>query len=619
MIGAVELRAETQHFTSLASSSPPFSTLSLSPSSVTSSCLISSFRVLPLHTFDDTVIASNHVKHIMSATAPPPPYSAADMSDDSTFLFLAEMFPNLPLEVIERIMHTEPSRARSELMSSPLQTLIDRCLVEQSAIDAAATSAASSAASRSAPVSAYASAFPTVPAPPSTTPSAPLSDEQSAFEMTSLVPATSGLPEPSAPTRTTYTRYALMSAFAEIHGGILAVTAPYPSSLLTTSITAAASAAIPQLLRSLTALLHVITNVLQSPTVEKYRVLPLSNPAFQSKVLSLHGSKAALTALGFVEVEGSDVMVMSEERLDRQLLEEGQRHVEDEIAFVTALQPATPAVPASTKASSPYTRYDTVTENPLYKSKRDWKQDSDRPLHFPLTPTPRLSRDQLAALAEHRLRPKSTPAPTLQPSQGGEARQGRVMRLEAMRRRRAEVEAMRRDKRDQHWRTTAVGRKRTFTLDDIARMRKEELDSKARMLGGMSTDEQYVVIGKEAVRLTNEFRRREGLHTEVEWSDRDAEIGWKHSKAMGDGERPFGHDKFAEERASAMGYAASGENVFMCQGVAGVHVAAMAVEGWINSPGHRKNLLGERWTVCGIGVYRNEHGAWYLTQLFGSG
>ena len=316
-------------------------------------------------------------------------------------------------------------------------------------------------------------------------------------------------------------------------------------------------------------------------------------------------------------------MVMSEERFDRQLLEEGKHCVEDEIAFLSSLPQANqPAVPASTKASSPYARYNSITDNPLYKSKRDWKQDSDKPLHFPLAPpipTPRLSRDQLAALAEHRLHPTSTPPPTLPPGSGGAARQGRVMRLEAMRRRRAEVEAMRREARDRHWSTTAAGRKRTFTLDDIARMRKEELDSKARMLGGMKTDEMYDVIGKEATRLTNEFRREQGLYTEVVWNDRVAEIGWKHSKAMGDGERPFSHEKFSEERAPEMGFAASGENVFMCNGVAAVHVAKMAVEGWKNSPGHRKNLLGDRWTVSGIGVYRNEHGAFYLTQLFGSG
>ena len=545
----------------------------------------------------------------MSAASPPPFYSV-DMSDDSTFLFLAEMFPNLSLDVIERILHTQQLQSKSQPDTPPLQALIDRCLVEQSAFDASHPTP-SPAASSSTAVPAFASSFPVAASLSSTAPSAPSLDEQhGGFEMTSLVPATSGLPEPSAPAVSTE-HFALMSAFADIHGAILAATTSHTS-------TAAADVVAPPLLRSLNALLHVITNVLQSPTVEKYRVLPLSNPNFQAKVLSLHGSKAALSALGFTEVEGSDVMVMSEERLDRQLLEEGKRYVEDEIAFVSTLQPAQPAVPAITKSSSPYARYNSVTDNPLYRSKRDWSKDSDKPLHFPLVPTPRLSRDQLAALAEHRLRPKTTPAPTLPPGAGGEAKQGRVMRLEAMRRRRAEVEAMRRDKRDQHWRTTAAGRKRTFTLDDLARMRKEELESKARMTGGMSTDDEYNVIGQEAVRLTNEFRRQQGLHTEVVWSDRMAEIGWKHSKAMGDGERPFGHDKFSE-RASEMGYAASGENVFMCQGVATVHVAKMAVDGWINSPGHRKNLLGERWTLCGIGVFRNEYGAWYLTQLFASG
>jgi hypothetical protein len=39
------------------------------------------------------------------------------------------------------------------------------------------------------------------------------------------------------------------------------------------------------------------------------------------------------------------------------------------------------------------------------------------------------------------------------------------------------------------------------------------------------------------------------------------------------------------------------------------------VDGWIDSPGHRKNLLG-RFTHCGIGVFCNDAGAYYSTQLF---
>lgn len=44
-------------------------------------------------------------------------------------------------------------------------------------------------------------------------------------------------------------------------------------------------------------------------------------------------------------------------------------------------------------------------------------------------------------------------------------------------------------------------------------------------------------------------------------------------------------------------------------------IAKVAVDGWIESPGHRKNLLGKS-IFCGIGVHQNAKGTWYLTQLF---
>ena len=57
---------------------------------------------------------------------------------------------------------------------------------------------------------------------------------------------------------------------------------------------------------------------------------------------------------------------------------------------------------------------------------------------------------------------------------------------------------------------------------------------------------------------------------------------------------------------------AAGENLAMNSGV--YDVAKCAVDGWINSPGHRKNLLGA-FDVCGIGVARSGTGQFYLTQL----
>ena len=85
---------------------------------------------------------------------------------------------------------------------------------------------------------------------------------------------------------------------------------------------------------------------------------------------------------------------------------------------------------------------------------------------------------------------------------------------------------------------------------------------------------------------------------------------------MGEGRRPFGHDGF-QERAAAypMVHASAGENVAMSGGTGGALVAEMAVDGWVKSPGHRRNLLSN-WEYCGIGVYQNGNGQFYLTQLF---
>ena len=44
-----------------------------------------------------------------------------------------------------------------------------------------------------------------------------------------------------------------------------------------------------------------------------------------------------------------------------------------------------------------------------------------------------------------------------------------------------------------------------------------------------------------------------------------------------------------------------------------------AVISWMNSPGHRKNLLDPDWRDIGIGVARTKRGTYYLTQNFGQG
>ena len=88
-----------------------------------------------------------------------------------------------------------------------------------------------------------------------------------------------------------------------------------------------------------------------------------------------------------------------------------------------------------------------------------------------------------------------------------------------------------------------------------------------------------------------------------------------HSKNMGDKKVKLSHRGF-KDRARRMPFHFTkgvGENVAMSHGSG--DPGKEAVDGWIGSPGHRKNLLGE-FKYMGIGVYTNREGEVYLTQMF---
>jgi uncharacterized protein YkwD len=87
-----------------------------------------------------------------------------------------------------------------------------------------------------------------------------------------------------------------------------------------------------------------------------------------------------------------------------------------------------------------------------------------------------------------------------------------------------------------------------------------------------------------------------------------------HSRNMAGGKVPFSHQGF-EKRVSAIPliYNSAAENVAYNLGYS--DPANEAVIGWLNSPGHLKNVKG-RYNLTGIGVAANEKGEVYLTQIF---
>ncbi|MEH2286086.1 CAP domain-containing protein [Nostoc sp.] len=87
-----------------------------------------------------------------------------------------------------------------------------------------------------------------------------------------------------------------------------------------------------------------------------------------------------------------------------------------------------------------------------------------------------------------------------------------------------------------------------------------------------------------------------------------------HSQNMAKGKIPFSHQGFeGRVKAIPIRYNSAAENVAFNRGYS--NPVEEAVTGWINSPGHLKNLKGN-YNLTGIGVATNNQGEVYLTQMF---
>jgi uncharacterized protein YkwD len=109
----------------------------------------------------------------------------------------------------------------------------------------------------------------------------------------------------------------------------------------------------------------------------------------------------------------------------------------------------------------------------------------------------------------------------------------------------------------------------------------------------------------------NAYRARQRLPALL-WEARLAQQARQHSQAMLT--HGVGHAGF-EQRLAAIGipWSAAAENVAYSQGMP--DPATHAVQDWLNSPGHRSNLVGP-FTLTGVGAARNARGEVAFTQLF---
>lgn len=129
---------------------------------------------------------------------------------------------------------------------------------------------------------------------------------------------------------------------------------------------------------------------------------------------------------------------------------------------------------------------------------------------------------------------------------------------------------------------------------------------------------------RDMVERSNAFRREQGLPALA--PERALAAAARDFAAYMARTDRYGHEadgRTPAERSQAQGYdhCMVAENIAMqysSRGFSGPELARGFVQGWIDSPGHRENLLSSTATDIGLAIARSPaSGRWYAVQLFG--
>ncbi|MEN2766564.1 CAP domain-containing protein [Ornithinibacillus xuwenensis] len=163
--------------------------------------------------------------------------------------------------------------------------------------------------------------------------------------------------------------------------------------------------------------------------------------------------------------------------------------------------------------------------------------------------------------------------------------------------------------------TNKLSSVRIMTAEVLLRQRPYGLQYRGELPEEVTlTDEEWIKVEEgmeqQIFDITNVIRHSFDKGT-LTWEDNASEVAFLHSKDMSENNY-FSHYSLngdgLKERLEAkdINYFSAGENI------AAQYVdAPAAVEGWLNSEGHRKALLHDDYTHLGVGVYRL-----YYTQNF---
>ena len=126
-------------------------------------------------------------------------------------------------------------------------------------------------------------------------------------------------------------------------------------------------------------------------------------------------------------------------------------------------------------------------------------------------------------------------------------------------------------------------------------------------------------LESRAFELMNAQRQAIGLRA-LQWDEQIVALARTHSEGMASG-KFFSHKDlnggFVDDRAAKLGifnWLAIGENIAFMKGY--TDPAQMAVDKWMQSASHKKNILNSQWQDSAMGVAVTDDGSVYFTQVF---
>lgn len=153
---------------------------------------------------------------------------------------------------------------------------------------------------------------------------------------------------------------------------------------------------------------------------------------------------------------------------------------------------------------------------------------------------------------------------------------------------------------------------------DIPEIDAPVVDTPSTDVPGTDNDQtesrpEQLSFAEQVVKLVNEERAKAGLNEVVLDKELEAaafiraketEISFSHT-------RPDGRSFVSVLNDQGISYRGAGENIAW-----GQSSPEEVMRGWMNSDGHRANILNPNFTTIGVGYYQNANGRNYWTQLF---